>query len=565
MNLLHPANRWNHPLPPNARCLAVATYLISCTLWLNAALAAASAPGMPPPETSPPSIQQGSADPSALQHAHLHHIIKQHPRSGAPIAAESSTAWLSLGTYLMSHDLSPVDLAQVEAWLVRQLSHQPNDPWLHYHLTLNYLKLSFTQPGSSQLWHNHKDHYFQKAMQLAYQITLLNPNHLLATLATAQIGFYLGDLQGALSQLKALHRTHHPMMGEALLLHSHILELLRVNQAEEILWLVEQPGWHQLDPTIYAHITHKLIPYLSLDQTLRWLDQHEPTQASSQDWSAVMAYLKGKAYFVHGYNHEAQALFARALAAGWKNLDLTLSYSAMMFTTEPQIVRRLAQIAFPLEDHQLVSTWSQPWFLGLSYLFTHQYKQASAIFKDHLQGSHMHAPHMTYDTLTIIAQMYTTQHAAGELTELLEQLRIELPQLTQIHALLADVYKQAQRPELARSYWQNALTFEPTNHHYHHELAHNYLAHGDLHQALSSFQLALRYHPQPRPDSAPDLLQIASLQAILGQSEQALSNLHKALLWKPELRSRARTNKSFDSLKTHPTFKQLLHSPLEAS
>lgn len=555
MNQLHTANHWLTLLRHNVRFTTLAIYLSSCLLWLL---------NMPPAAAN---TQLSAPDLNTLQHLPLHQIIQQYPVSRAPMAAESSTAWLSLGSYLISHELSPADHAQVEAWLVRRLSHQPDDLWLHYHLCLNYLKLSFTQLGSSQLWHNHKDHYFQKAMQLAYQLTLLEPNHLLATLATAHIGFYLGDLQGALTQLKTLHHTqgHHPMLGEVFLLHSRILELLPMNQSQEILWLLQQPGWQRLAPAVYAHITHKLIPYLPLDQTLQWLERHKQAGEASDRWPAVMAYLQGKAYFVHGYHQEAKDLFALALASNWKNLDLTLSYSAMMFTTEPQIVRRLAQINFPLASHKHLSTWSQPWFLGLSYLFTHQYKQASVIFTDHLRKVQANAPQMADDTLTIISQMYTAQHAFTELTELLEQLRIKLPQLTQIHALLANIYKQTQRPVLARLSWQNALTFEPTNHHYHHELAHNYLAQGDLHQALSSFQLALSYHPQPRPESAPDLLQIAGLQAVLGQSQQALSNLHRALLWQPELRSQARTDKSFDSLKAHPTFKQLLHQPKEAS
>ena len=505
-------------------------------------------------------------DLTALQHLDLNQILQKFSSPQTTIAGG-----ISLGSYLIhQEELSKSALTQIEAWLVNQLRFTPTDIQTHYYLCITYLKISRTQPKSSLLWNNYQNHYFQKAIKLAYQITLLDSNHLFTRLIAAYIAFYLGDPQGALITLKAINHQHknRPIIAESYHLYSQIINHLPANQLTELtrfMKIINSQNF--LPPTVYAQIINRVLIHLPHEEALQWIRHKHQTVATQQQsqWRGALAYLYAKAYLLHGYEHKAQQLFEQALSTGWHNSDLTLSYSSIIFKTQPHKIQQLSQFQHHLGGNRLDTQWDQQWYLGLSYLYLRQYHRAATTVTNHLISVYLHTPQAAQAKLMLITKIYQSQNLAHELIKLLQQLTIHLPQLTNIHALLAEVYTHTNQPQLAQKYWHNALIFAPTNHHYHYELGLSYKQSGHLNAALAAFQMAYTHNPSQQISGALQLFQIASLQAQLGQAHQALTNLYQAIQWNPQLRSMALNHQNFAQLKTHPTFIQIVETTTPSS
>lgn len=461
------------------------------------------------------------------------------------------TPGLSVGSALINRNLTSQDLKAVETWLVNQLRLDKHNIWIHYHLCVTYLKMRQTE-YRSYLWPDHHDHYLQKAIQMAYQTSLLNSQHLLSHLALAQVAFQLGDGDKSLDALNQIHKTHRPLIADSYILYSQMISSLSTNQTAEIARFLHSLSHHNdLSPLITTQILITIKDHLSAEQIIRFINQQQAKHHSS--WAGLWAIAKGIHHHQYGDSIVAETLFETAFQQGWGGCDLALNYASLIFKKDSQKTKEILSFQWCGPDHL-----DSQWFLALSFFYNNEHKQAIRIFSKYLITVHQTAPQAADDRLDLITQIYRQHNQSAPLTDLLTNLSNQIPELTHIHAQLAEITGLNNQPKIAQQHWLNALAFEPHNHHYHHQLGRCYEATSDLHAALNSYQRSYQLnHFHSSKQRGQKLYHMALIHVKLNQHSHALAMLKLAIKYDPHLKKAAQTTEKFHNLKHHIQSSQL--------
>lgn len=138
---------------------------------------------------------------------------------------------------------------------------------------------------------------------------------------------------------------------------------------------------------------------------------------------------------------------------------------------------------------------------------------------------------------------------------LLEGLEKNVPGLHLAHAMKGELLSErlGRHRDAARSF-TDAITLEPGRSEYYNGRGLAWMGMGNLTNALTDFENAAATNP----DDASARYNVACAQARLGQREDAMASLAKALEMDARLRSNARTDQDLIALRNDPAFKALM-------
>ena len=323
---------------------------------------------------------------------------------------------MSLAHYLLQRASSHHELYHLERWLLNYLKNHNSDPWIHFHLCVFYLKkMELHQDFRSSVWGDQYEENLHQALQMAYQISLLDKNHPLSQLALAHIAFSLGDLSDTWSYLQKLPLHPESSLKESYYLQSQLLPYL-IEEFPQLShrFLLLLNHEKDLSGEVYAHLAKPLLLKLPLDHSLALLKQKKDsqnTQAKEIGTESLLA-LKAHLYLEHGYYSLSSEQFKEAYQQGWRDPSLYLGYSSLIFHQAPRTaisfldefwISQMNSSATPMTP--LLSTMSSAslteylWIKGLSYLALQNYQRATSY---HLRWLQLHCSQRSSDRYTKI-------------------------------------------------------------------------------------------------------------------------------------------------------------------
>ncbi|MCY4381274.1 MAG: hypothetical protein OXC40_06895, partial [Proteobacteria bacterium] len=446
----------------------------------------------------------------------------------------------------------------------------------HYQLCLYYLKMSTIDHHDEQLpWGSSQSLYWQKAMHMAYQITLLDNSHFLTYLASANIAFHHQDLASTWKNLSDISASFSqmPYFRESYDLQTKMLAYdipgLAHEKQQFIKRLTEDDD---LPSEIYQQLILPLLKTESLAQASSWIHQKE-TRLNNRQWQPLFHYLKAEIFFHHGLYNLSEKYYQKSFDSGLRMPQITLNLATVMLEKKPIEALTLLDIYQKSKDFTVTKgkyEWSNEyseflWLKGLGYLYQKKTDKAEHYFIQMLQGLIQNQSSTLEATskLSMLRAEYENQFSIKPWQDLLHKLTQQLPQITKTHKYLGLSYQLSHQNKQAIKHLSDALIFAPDDHQLYQMISRSYEELGNLNQAFHFTQNALASGPSST--TANYLYDLGSILAKQGREQLAIEHLQMAFTLNPQLKRLALTNKSLSSLWSHPIFKKVTDVTYESS
>ncbi len=436
-------------------------------------------------------------------------------------------------------DASAEDLRKIEIKIARLMQENPADLSANYLMSTLLLKMFTLDPGSYSL--------IRQSTELAAQTYDLDQKSDLAITALANILEATGENDRGLSLLSDAAKRGVTLGWRASLAKARLI--FNGKNADAVLGILNETladadaSTELIAPTLISAILSRYDGEQQINELRRW--------AKRRDCFHLELAL-ANSLALNSHYDDAMAVYKRILAVKPDSTEALMSQGIIS-------LRHLKQIDLAIQKFKLAAisakypsekTAAQT---HLALALIGQKRDFAAANKASVAA--ISGASDQEGVLFAILAAYRKNADTQFTMSLLEELEKDVPGLHLAHAMKGEILseKLGRYSDATRSF-TDAITLEPGRSEYYNGRGLAWMGIGNLNNALTDFENAAATNP----DDASARYNVACAQARLGQKEDAMASLIKALEMDARLRSNARVDQDLMALRGDPAFKALM-------